>query len=210
MPDVVKHAWTHRPRSEGGTDPIEIPAASDLLWVTASASTEAVPQTSGTYYPFGLDFIYTNGSGDFEAADITSGRAAYLQINTPGYYVLQAQIFKAAGTFASTNHTWIEPAVEIGGSRGNIVGNEGVADFMGAFWTAGSSIIVGGEGREGLYTTLAFNYDPDNPVSNLDAENPLKVGLNLAQSAGPSSISMAGSIFLYRIASAGYTDISPP
>ena len=24
MPDVVKHAWTHRPRAAGGTDPIEV------------------------------------------------------------------------------------------------------------------------------------------------------------------------------------------
>lgn len=194
------HGRTHLP---GGTDPI--PVAGDLKWVMASASTASVALTSSTYYPFGFDFTYTNGSGDFQTANVTAGRAAYLQINTPGYYVLQAQILKASGVFSNTNNTWIEPAVEIGGSRGNIAGNEGVPDFLGAYFTAGSKITAGGEGHEGLYTTLAFNWNPSSPVSNLDNENPLKIGLNLAQSGGPATISMAGSIFLFRISDAGYS-----
>ena len=33
MPDVVKHAWTHRPRAQGGTDPIEIPTAGETPWM---------------------------------------------------------------------------------------------------------------------------------------------------------------------------------
>lgn len=53
MPDVVKHAWTHRPRSEGGTDPIEVAAAggagewcrlgfSDDYTITAATALEIV------------------------------------------------------------------------------------------------------------------------------------------------------------------------
>lgn len=32
MPDVVKHAWTHRPKALGGTDPIELEGG-DLPWI---------------------------------------------------------------------------------------------------------------------------------------------------------------------------------
>jgi hypothetical protein len=169
-----------------------------------------VSAASGTYYPFTFDSLYTNDSAAFEAVDVTSLRAAYIQVNTPGYYVWKAQIFKASGTFGGgANDIWLEPAVVIGGSRGNIQGNQGIADFLGAYFSAATRIKTSGDPHEQLWGEVTFNYDPDNPTSDIDFENPLKVGLNLAESGGPSSYVMAASMFLMRIASPGYVDLSP-
>lgn len=67
MPDVVKHAWTHRPRSQGGTDPIEIPPASSAAVFRASR-TSNFTVVDGEYY--GL--AQTEGA-DPSATGIMSG-----------------------------------------------------------------------------------------------------------------------------------------
>lgn len=63
MPDVVKHAWTHRPRSQGGTDPITV--ATDMPYVYSyfdqtATMTDATPMSLGLLYPS----AFYAGSGD--------------------------------------------------------------------------------------------------------------------------------------------------
>ena len=207
MTGPAYHGWTHRPKSEGGTDPIPIAAASDLSWALAGASQVAVAD-AGAFYSFTFDSLYSNSTTDFESANVTTGRAAWIQINTPGYYEMQASILKPTA-FDNTFHQWIEPTFESGGSVAAIQPNQGVADYIGMFQTQGFEVLVGETAHTGLYTNLTFNWNPDDPNSDMDFENPLKVGLDLALGGGPGTITMGGLIYLKRIAAAGYTDLSP-
>lgn len=202
------HGWTHRPASEGGTDPIPVAAASDLIWALATASTVAVAD-SGNDYRFTFDSLYSNDADAFELSGVSGGRAPWVQLNQSGNYIYKAQIHKE-GIFDNTNHTFIEPTYFDGATIADLQGSQGIADFIGVTpWNAASEVLAGGEAHESLYCELTFNYDPDNPISDLDSASPLKVGLSLALAGGASSISMSCSVWLLRIAAAGYVDLSP-
>jgi len=180
----------------------------DLTWALATASTTAVAD-SGSYYQFTFDSLYTNDSGSFELSGLSAGRAPWLQLNTSGYYIYKATIHKES-VFDNTNHTFIEPTYWDGFDIQEIRSGQGLPDFLGIGESnQASNIRAGAEVDESLYDELTFNYNPDDPISDLDSMNPLLVGLNLGLAGGASSISMSCNVWVMRIAAPGYVDLSP-
>ena len=205
MPDVVKHGWTHRPRSEGGTDPIAID--SGMKWAVASASPMTSSDVTNTYR-LTFDGLYSNDATAFEPATVVAGRAHWVQLNEPGYYVAKFAIYNAAA-FASPGAGFVEPLFE-SGSPAWIQANQGVADFSGILFSAISDVRSGqGDLWAGMYTELTFNWNPDAPVSDLDVENPLNIGLAWVQVGAAATLDLGGQVFLMRISGPGYTDLSP-
>lgn len=83
MPDVEYHGWTHRPKSEGGTDPIEFPSGSAMPFAYSYL----------TYFVAEDDTEYSLFAGDDGGyAGNATGAAASMYIgNDPGrdtFYVL--------------------------------------------------------------------------------------------------------------------------
>lgn len=71
MPDVVKHAWTHRPRSQGGTDPIEVDTKYIRLGVTGNVT--AGEHSTDDHYalPYHDDYSeFAATNGGFDVNDI--------------------------------------------------------------------------------------------------------------------------------------------
>ena len=203
-----RHALHGRDHAPGGMDPITA-ASPDQMWMLAGASQTTVAEVDD-FYAFTFDSLYVHpdATSDYELSGVSGGRAPWIQINTPGYYEMSASILKPIA-FDNTFHQWIEPTFESGGSVAAIQPNQGVADYIGMFQTQGFEVLVGETAHTGLYTNLTFNWNPSDPNSDMDFENPLKVGLDLALGGGPSSITMGGLIYVKRIAGAGYTDLSP-
>jgi hypothetical protein len=206
MPDVVKHAWTHRPKSQGGTDPIA--GGFTPEWAHAYASAMDVPDAGATY-DFTFSDLYSNSASIYEAVDITASRAEYIAIHEAGYYQAAFGIYHNTSTFGTGSVSFIQPSFELGGIRASIINNLGEADHAGTKFNLSSYILAGGPAREALWYFLTFHYDPDNPVSDMDSENPVKVGVSYALAGGAATIQMSASMFLLRIAEAGYNDLSP-
>lgn len=92
MPDVVKHAWTHRPRAQGGTDPIESDSVVPVGMMNGFES--SIATGSKLYFP--MNTFYTNDSTVYGYADVTSSKAKFMTISAPGVY-------RAAGYIGWTN-----------------------------------------------------------------------------------------------------------
>lgn len=83
MPDVVKHAWTHRPKSQGGTDPMPINLS------VCQASNLSVSQSITTTDELDFQSVKTNDRDTFRwDPDDPSGILIY----TPGYYLFHSVV----------------------------------------------------------------------------------------------------------------------
>lgn len=202
---VPYHAWTH---STGGTDPIEFPASSDLLWAMGSRSQSNVFPSSGDYRVL-FDSLYSNSTSAFELTGVSGSVADWIQINEPGYYLLKQVVIKSS-VFDNTDlNTFVQPLFESSGTPAGLQANLGVADYMGVFYNPLNELLAGGKAYNSLAVDFTFNWDPDNPASDIDFENPLKIGCQLATQDRSLTISLGMYTFLLRLAGAGYHDLSP-
>lgn len=90
MPGVVKHAWTHRPKWQGGTDPI------DPQLVYAHAYTTLAPTVTADAE---LEFeVCVTTDGDTFKFDDSDPKGVL--IKRPGLYQFYAYVFYAVGSIA--------------------------------------------------------------------------------------------------------------
>lgn len=72
MSNVPYHAWTHRPKAQGGTDPIQVPSASyaraSRIWPADDALELTTP---GTLTPIPFTQMWTNNTAVFGKDDGT-------------------------------------------------------------------------------------------------------------------------------------------
>lgn len=196
----AKHGHQHGP---DGPDPIPVTSGGDLIWALAGGAGSAT-DTGTLSYRTALESAYTNSPSDFSAD------ADWLKLTKPGYYVAKFIVYKnSGGTWVNTDDTRINPLFETAGSVGGIQDNQGVADFLGDWYNPRAQSKSGDEHDLGLATDLTFHWDPDNVVSDLDQENPLKLSVEVVAPAEGTTISMGFSIWVMRIAAPGYTDITP-
>lgn len=211
MAEVVKHAWTHRPRSEGGTDPVPFP---EPTWATATQFDVGVAKTSSWYRPR-FQYCATNDPDNYYLSGISAGKADYLYIARPGYYVARFGVVTEGGA----THTWganyaaLEPVANIGGSDSHInTAVDGYPDWTGSDYargheqyTAEYSSVSGEVGHRGLWTEYTFNYDPDNPsLGDLSFENPLGIAVRVV-TGKTGTVNMTAQVHVIRICGAGYT-----
>ena len=109
MPDVVQHAWTHRPRSEGGTDPIEVTAGSTGL-PTAVGFGGITTRNLNEMCAFS-SIGWAAEHDDVFGYDVVSGSTAKYITFPPGTYRSEAVVFWSTdfggGTFPFINqYAW--------------------------------------------------------------------------------------------------------
>jgi hypothetical protein len=92
MPDVPKHAWTHRPKSEGGTDPI----TSDLPYIVAHNSSISQTVTTTTELIFQAAVTNDTSTFDIDVVDDPSGILIY----KPGLFLSIAEVNVGSGDIA--------------------------------------------------------------------------------------------------------------
>lgn len=204
MPDVVKHAWTHRPRSQGGTDPIDMPGG--ITWALAYGNDSMVD--AGSTYPFVFAELYSNDASAFEAVEV-GGVFTWIQVNEPGYYKMAVTAVHTSSVFPSTHDLRLDCSFASGGLVASITQNMGLPDFPGVRFTDADAVITGHEEPGGLFTEIGFHYDPSDPHSDLDFENPLLVSAMISLAGGPGTLPINTRIFIERIADPGYVALYP-
>jgi hypothetical protein len=203
------HGWTHRPASEGGTDPIPV-AAGDLKWATAVQFDTSTAKSTSWYYADFTD-MGTNDTDAFTLETASFGTA--LGINTGGIYQLIFGV--TAGSSAwGTNYAAIQPIFDEGGSA-TPLDSEGdfISDYMLTLFNRSSEVFAAEQPaspprHRNLFAVMTINYDPPSPpVGNYGFEVPLMLGVRvLTDQTG--SVSFQAQISAIRIAAGGYTAVS--
>ena len=200
MTGPAYHGWTHRPAAEGGTDPIPVAAAGDLAWAYASGLKSGTP-TSGKYVPT-WSGLRTNTDGFVEGASITGGAATWIQLNEAGYYLIRAGAYlQSVGTFDTARETELVITYnEVGIGAIRIQNATGLGE-TGSMWSDSSMQRTGEVGGLGLFTSVTFNYNPDDPDSDLDFASPLQLSVSIdTDGADTASRDIGAEIFLLRLA----------
>jgi hypothetical protein len=207
MTGPAYHGWTHRPKAQGGTDPIPVESGS-LKWCHAFAGAQSITPSSGDYF-FTWNHLYASDSDTFEVSDVTAGRGDWIQINTPGYYIWKV---RAGGGSVWDNgfYTKITTMFNMTGvGAADFVVNSGDADWGGDEFNSSSEMFSGETAHKVLYEENAFNWDPANPQSDMDDENPLKVSMRVETVGATTAKTLQAEMLIVRIADAGYVDLSP-
>jgi len=90
MSGPAYHGWTHRPRAQGGTDPIDFPASGGLP-VAIGLRGEASFTTSSGALPF--TSISWNDDSLFGYDGVSGSSAKYVTVNQDGVYSLKFTAF---------------------------------------------------------------------------------------------------------------------
>ena len=201
MTGPAYHGWTHRPKSEGGTDPI--PISADLKWAKATMFDTSTSGTSDRYRVT-FDTLGTNDTSLFELGGISGSKANWLQINSGGYYVaIFGMDITSPGGWGAQNAQLI-PLVNVSGDVQLDTQTDGFADWnIGQFTLANvhpSSLTTT---FSGLEQHVTFNYDPGS-ATDLGSLSPLSLAMRIA-TADIGAKTLVGGLFVMRIASAGYT-----
>jgi len=177
MPDVVKHAWTHRPKAQGGTDPIEITVTGGGGLPVANMSEGENSRTTGSKLKMTYGQMWTNDTAVFGYSNVTSGKAKYMTLKEDGVYRAVFQL-GWVNTFEFTlgDNPSIAPATEQSGVDGDLV--PALDDY---FDTAGAE----GVWNSQRSTEMVNNYHVltcevvFSFIASMFGETPMKVGCSL-------------------------------
>lgn len=208
MPDVPKHAWTHRPKAQGGTDPIEVSGGFTPSWATVTQFADLITKAGG-YYRARFVTLATNDTSNYDNSAVTSGRFDYLLINDPGYYICHFGIVTGASTDVwGANDTELQLVFDNGGDQqfntGSGYGDFTNSDYSRTQWQHEDDSFTDPDGYRGLWQTYTFHYDPANPESDLDFTAPLGLGVR-AMSDKTADTEFVAQIHVHRISEAGIT-----
>jgi hypothetical protein len=209
MPDVAKHAHTHRPRSEGGTDPIPSSGGFTPTWATVTQFSESITKASGYYRPR-FKYLATNDTGIFGNSAVSSSRFNYLTISEGGYYIAHFGVVTDAGSdIWGAFDTELQFVYNDGG---DVQFNTGVqlpdftnSDYSRTQWQHEDDSFTDPLAYRGLWQTYTFHYDPDNPNSDFDFTAPLGVGVTIL-SAKTANTGLTAQVHVHRIAEPGFTE----
>ena len=173
MPDVPKHAWTHRPKAQGGTDPIPTEVAPTPVGIMLSGQTSRTT-SSKLYIP--MDLFWTNNTAVFGYADVTAAAAKFMTISEPGVYRAVGHIGTPTGSpFTVGDNPQFVFSTEFGGVDGDLV--PGLNEYYDDCSTSVEGIwnsLFTAEAIEhrGMRGEVIFNFSEANW-----GESPIKIGV---------------------------------
>lgn len=197
MPDVVKHAWTHRPRAQGGTDPIEAGTSFMPSWATASRLANSVSFASNFYRPR-LDYLVTNDTDCFELVGNSANLSDYVRINKDGLYHCWFSIQQqTAGTSWGGIYTAIQAVMNVGAADVDIETQIQTGDFHPSPLNPYSEALLeedyGPPSHSALTLFIALDYRAADTLTT-----PLEVACRLIADSG-SSFNLITYIHLVRL-----------
>ena len=108
---VNLHAWTHRPKAQGGTDPIAVAAGPISAIAMAGQRSQSM---SGNLLNLYWDIISTNDPS-FGYSDVVSSRARWVTISTEGMYVAQF-VANWDSDFSASDFPFLRPMCLLAGT----------------------------------------------------------------------------------------------
>lgn len=135
MPDVPKHAWTHRPKALGGTDPIEIPGGAKWAYAQYSNETHSIVSSR---IRLRLHRLFTNAPDLYTLEDQsedtirlgTNSWADYLGIGENGVYEVAMMASMTTRNVFDGFDTDLEPIWDNGAGDVDIIAASNIV-----FWT---------------------------------------------------------------------------
>jgi hypothetical protein len=113
MADVVKHAWTHRPRSQGGTDPIPVSGGPVSAYADAGGlQSRTIPADVS---PLTNEQMWMTPGGPYEPDSGNPASFNYIMINQNGWYRADFYIYWSTD-FTGGTFPIIRPGCVIDGS----------------------------------------------------------------------------------------------
>lgn len=196
MPDVVKHAWTHRPRSQGGTDPIEVGESAPTPVGIMTLGDRSIATGTKLYIP--MDLFWTNDPATFGYADVTSASAKFMTIGTPGVYRAVGIIGwdNSAAGFTAGDEPLFAFSTEFGGVDGDLVPglNEYLTtDTRGFEGPWNSQMETDSVTNHSVMGEVIFNFSEDNW-----GETPMRVGLSI-YSNNSRTLTFFAQLAIYRL-----------
>ena len=200
------HAWKHRPKAQGGTDPIETEIAK---WATAEKGASSVSYSGGYYTPR-WQALATNDTEAFEFAGVsgTPARADWIQLNDPGYYHVWTSIRNFTPPSWGTEATSIEMGYDGGSGFELLSVGASLADFNLEFSRADQKLDSSDDPNATLFQFNAFHWQPGNG-DDLGDQNPLLLKTRIHSDGDQGDMSLYILMHIVRIASAGYTLLTP-
>lgn len=138
MTGPAYHGWTHRPKSEGGTDPIPGLSSSGPISLPVAFGFAGQLSRTGTVIQVDFNSISWNDDTVFNFAKVTAGTpnvARYVTV-TPGTYVVKAEVDFAS---AFTQNTSIQitcyfPSLDSSDLLANTVGVDSFTIEQSGIW----------------------------------------------------------------------------
>ncbi len=200
MPDVVKHAWTHRRRSRGGTDPL---LDFGLVWATAEKGAASVSYSGGFYTPR-WQSLATNDVATFTGSGPSGGLFDWVQINEPGYYHVWSMITNFGAPWG-TEATSIETGYDAGAGAFTLLSvGASLADFSLEFSRADQKLDSSDDPNSTLFQFNSFHWQAGNG-DDLGAVNPLKLSTRINSDGDQGAVDLYVLMHIVQIGSPGYT-----
>lgn len=198
MPDVPKHAWTHRPKAQGGTDPIAFPQLKSASMISGLRSMTLSAGSFGelTFAPLWSNdpsFGYLEVSGS-----APNKRAKYIEISEEGFYLVQVQV-SWTSAFTAAQSPFIEatifaPSVPSMGYLINSITGEGWQD--GGNPAYGSQLSSDDVLHSQMVQTVWFNF---SKVDQGEDTIGIGVGLGISSTGGGFTKNIAGGVVVTRM-----------
>jgi hypothetical protein len=198
MPDVPKHAWTHRSKALGGTDPLTIPA---LIPVPAAIMTEGMTSRStGSKLYMTMGGFYTNDTTVFGYSDVTSTKAKFLTISENGVYRAEG-VMLWNSDFTAGDQPRVVFSTNQGSVDGDLVpGLDVYFETEAGIWN--EQISADDMDHWKLWISAVFNVD-----LALWGETPLKLGLAL-YSNNSRTKNFGAQLAVYRVSTELMTEVT--
>lgn len=186
------HAWTHRPKALGGTDPLEIAAAGPVSAIARSAGLVSVTLTGTDPINF-VELARSPGSGYApDTADPTNFE--YILLPEDGFYMADFNVYWGTDFGAST-FPFVEPSAVIAGTPTNLVTAVEFEWNNTQGWIGGEQFDAGELAHQQLVATVWFSY------TAAYSDPAFGIGVNMRSSfAGAKTV--GGSVAVTRLGDA--------
>lgn len=156
MPDVPKHAWTHRPRAQGGTDPI-----AESLPVSALGTSSLTSRTLDGNDPIPNELLWITPGGPFAPEGGDPSNYVNIMITEDGFYRASFYVYWSTDFGAST-FPFIEPGCVIDTVQDNLVTFESLPSFGPVWdntqsWIGGEQFTAAEMDHHSVYAEVMFN-----------------------------------------------------
>lgn len=196
MPAPDYHAWTHRPKALGGTDPIEMPTGGGLPCAIGDdgnisrATNQALPMHFISWNDPMFGYAVVSGSSPNKTAK-------YITC-PPGHYQLDCVVFWGFGDFPGGSFPYIQPWCYFpsGGGSEDVVANtldvRSLDDTQGIIY--GEQFTTAELDHHALASTQIFSWD-----TAMTGETTMGFGVALRESSGGGNRSWGGMVSLVRL-----------